>query len=179
MQAEKLYEKMSSLKYGWYDHINKRQITPRNKEFGQPNFFEENCYILKPNEVWKYGVGTCWDFTILEYQELSKSYDKVIPVYFEIYSKNTFVTHSSILYQEKDETFSWFEFAWGPCAGIHYHYADKKLAFENIEKLFKLKYNKSVTYSKLNFNITKLLELDNITAKDFIKAVRAEYREGE
>lgn len=178
MKADVLLEKMKGMKYGWYDHNNDKIITPDDKEFGIMDYFENNCFVLKPDEVWKRRVGTCWDFAILEYTELKKSYDEVIPMYFEILKNKRLITHSFVIYKDELNVYRWFEYAWEKFSGINGPYSDRPATGTNIIECAMTQYKATERDVQIlcNFKVEPLLKLENITAEEFIYNAHNSYR---
>lgn len=170
MKADELMKKMHGLKYGWYDYKHDKIITPDDKEFGVMNYFENNCYVLKPEDVWKRKIGTCWEFTLLEYTELKKSYSEVYPVYFNLVKDKQMITHTFVVYKDELGVFRWFEYAWERFAGVNGPYSDYADASSTALECAKIRYNATDRHIRLlsKFKVEPLLKLDVITAEEFI-----------
>lgn len=175
MKADKVFEKLSQMTYGWYDHNNNKIVTPKNKEFTIPGYFEENCYVLTPKELLKHKVGTCWDFSLYAYEELSKTYQDVKFVYLEFKdNKKQLVTHTTVTYRDTNDLYCWIESAWDKAYGINKYYSAFHV-YNNIVEIIKDVYNiRAFNYAISSCDITKLLSTtEPITADIFLSTVRS------
>lgn len=141
--------------------------------------FGEKCRILKPNEVWAHNGGTCWDTSLLIYQELSKSNicEQLQAFYFETQDKNRKMlsTHTAVLFREqKSRQFFWFEFSWWQNRGIHGPYNSITQFKNELEKNFVAPDGGKISYFTSSFDVEALLKMDRISAADFLKVSRKE-----
>lgn len=101
--------------YGWYDFTHRKVITPNDKEWNEEGYFDENCRILKPDELEKYQVGTCYDISLYEYLQLSKmNYN---PKFVFICLKDG-RSHTAVFFKYH-RLWWWMEYAWYAQKGIH------------------------------------------------------------
>lgn len=174
MKADKVLDKLSRMTYGWYDHNNDKNITPDSKEFFILGYFEQNCHVLRSNELLKRKIGTCWDFSLYAYEELSKTYSDVLFSYFEFMTnKKQLVTHTTVLFKDDNNLWKWFESAWGKLYGINGPYPIQSI-HNNIVEIIKEQYNVTkLKYAVHDCDISKLLSTTTpITAEMFINTMR-------
>lgn len=181
MNAYDLLEKMASvpLVYGMWDKTKNKTLTGDemdkldNKEGS--DYIDQNCIILKPEEVWRHKSCTCWDASLLEYDELKRmGYSYLSANYYEVADKKNevFANHSFIIYQEKkSKGFYWFEYTWYRQCGLHGPYMKEEEIINEISRLAIEAPGDTISYWSRNFDIASLLKLDTITVPDFLNLV--------
>jgi hypothetical protein len=113
---QQILTKMKDITYGWYDYKHNKVILPDMPEFNDPKYFASNCRVLKPNEILKYKVGTCWDQSLFIYDELIKN--KIPSQMFFMTPKKASKTHTFTICEYKDKI-HWVEHSYTGHIGIH------------------------------------------------------------
>lgn len=90
--------KLSKFEYGWYDFKNNKKILPNTKEWDTPSYFEKNCRVLSPDEVLKYKLGTCWDFSVYMASYLKNKLGVDSFIYF-LANKSFTITHTFLVFK--------------------------------------------------------------------------------
>lgn len=54
-----------NIEYGYYDKVNNKKILPNSEFYDNNEYINKYCRVLKPEEVWEYRIGTCWDTSLL------------------------------------------------------------------------------------------------------------------
>ena len=175
MNPYQLLKKMANkpIMYGWYDYVNKKIITPNDKEFDIEGYFDKNCRVLKPLEVWRTGVETCWGTTLLEWFELKRM--GLNPRAF--YIEGNDATHSAVYYEDEGKIF-WFEYSWNVYRGIHGPYNNVDRFFEILlqQHIANQKTYKTVKFLNKSFNVEALVNLNtDIKSNDFINIAKKAY----
>lgn len=166
---EQLLEWMSQINYGY-------QGKTRLHKFDEPDFDEvwfEEYLLEKPAELIKTKTGNCWDQTELERDWFERHNYKLKTIYemVNLPYENPYPTHSFLIYQDKDNTWNWFENSDYENRGIH--------KFQSLDEL--LDYQLTIYKESLvTFNITAE-ELEKIVIKEYQKpkshSTAAEYIE--
>jgi hypothetical protein len=155
--------KSRKIQYGWYDIVHNKKIYPNSKEWNTPGYFNSYCKVLKPDEFWKYKIGSCWDISLWEYTELIKFYNCN---YIYLENTNIRVSHAAVCYSEYNKWY-WFEFSWLKYEGIHGPFKNFKMALDIIKEKFKKEYN-NITFFNPNVDVKKILSADIITDDHFL-----------
>lgn len=177
MNAYDLLEKMASvpLAYGMWDKTQNKALSSEDldkldSEEGY-DYTEKNCIVLKPEEVWRKKVCTCWDASLLEYDELKRmGYSYITANYYEIADRKNevFGNHAFIVYQEKkSKGFYWFEYTWYRQCGLHGPYVKEDEIYNEVSRLAISEPGDTISYWSRNFDITRLLKLDEISVVAF------------
>lgn len=181
--AYDLLNKMAALpiQYGLWDKQNNRAMT--GKELWEVNGTAEisdRCIVMHPDEVWKRKLGTCWDCTLLEWEELKKmGYRYIKGVYFEQQTQKgrfTRTTHSFIIYKENgSKLFNWFEYTWYNFCGLHGPYNTEEEIYTAVQRCALSEHNRDViSYWNKDLNIKKILEFPEISIMDFLSVAHPE-----
>lgn len=161
--------RMKSIKYGWFSAKTKKIITPNDSEFDEPYFFYNNCRVLQPDEVWKYKIGTCWDQSLLIYNELIKLKYPCSLVFLQL--EKDFDSHAVTFYKENNKIFR-FEHSWEEYRGISGPYASIELGISELKKqILKNKKLQKIFINK-NVNADRLLGDYNLTCSKYLSIVR-------
>jgi hypothetical protein len=157
------------IRYGYWDTSKKQVIHDRHPLFFDDDYIESHCFILHPNEVWLYGVGMCWDISLMVYTELKNhSIDVNIP--FAVWKRQKeIITHTPILFKYKNNPkWYWFEYSAFKFRGIHGPY------FTDYRKSVNTIYTKEMYHPQhklihINYNIPieKLLNIKHLTQNQF------------
>jgi hypothetical protein len=160
-------------KYNWASNLDiaNKFLSDLKKNYKYGEFIEG--FILRPEDLMKYKVGTCHDYTLLEYTYLKKNYEKVSAFYFD--SKLGSRTHSSVIIELKNKFYN-FEFAW-------FDYNSKIWEFNSLDDLFReIKHRdklsgSEVTYLNKNINVDKILKINSkyIDKFDYLEIVGSKY----
>lgn len=176
MSPFELLIKLSPIQYGWWDEEKQKVITWKDPEFNQPGYFEKHLHILKPAEVWQHKCGTCWDTTLLIYDELIRmKYKDVDAFWFESKSASSSAmsTHTSVLFQDPtSKKYFWFEYSWFQHKGLHGPFDSKAQFFSILKKDYILPTGEKLVFLNESFDAKFLLSLDIIRAEDFVKIAR-------
>lgn len=180
MDPLRLLAQLAPIQYGWWYEEKKKIITWKDPEFKKPRFFEENCHVLKPEEVWARGCGTCWDLTLLIYDALSHmQFRELQTFYFEAKAPkgNVISTHTSVLFREpSSKQFFWFEFSWYQHRGIHGPYTSVDKFFDSLKRDYITSSGEKLLYLNPGFDAASLLKLDVITAEKFVEIARTQMK---
>ncbi len=95
LSTKNLVSKLSNIKYGYYDNVNKKIITKDNELYFNDLFISKQCIVLKPKDFIKIQCGTNFDIIFFIANELNTNkYDTKLISY--LYIKGIFnnkVTH--------------------------------------------------------------------------------------
>lgn len=125
-------------------------------------------YLRTPEQVVKDKKGHCWETAELTNKELTKLGFSCQTLYLTndiLYNEDT-VTHSTIIYKNRENEYYWFEWAWLKYEGIHGPYKDLDCVLKFVINIFNKTY-KNIAIAKLS-NIG-LINLTNET--DYINLI--------
>ena len=178
MNAYDLLEKMASvpLVYGMWDKTDNKALTGADLDkLDDTEYIDKNCIVLKPEDVWRKKVCTCWDASLLEYDELKRmGYSNLSANYYEVSNRKNevFANHSFIVYQEKkSKGFYWFEYTWYRQCGLHGPYMKEDEIYTEVSRLAIEEPGDTISYWSRNFDIASLLKLDEISVTNFLDLV--------
>lgn len=175
--AYDLLTKMGSipLQYGMYDKTKGKVLTGNDlAKINGTAEVADRCIVMHPAEVWKNKAGTCWDCTLLEYDELKRmGYKDITGVYYEVFSPKTNkvrTSHSFIIYKEKNSSgYYWFEYSWFNHRGLHGPYSSKEDIYPVVEKATLSDCpGDTISYWNKNLDIPIILEMDEISIMGFM-----------
>ena len=168
---EELLEWMKNITYGY---LGKNKLHTYQEQDFNDVWYDE--YMLsKPQEVIENKIGNCWDQTELERIWFIKHNYKVKTIYVMVNLpyENIYPTHSYLIYQDKDNSWNWFENSDFNNRGIH-----KKTTLEEIILFQLTKYKEflktfNIKDEELEKIIIKVYEKPDyhITAEEYIKHV--------
>lgn len=144
-----IYEKLSTIKYGWVDKNKKQHIKL------EPALFSEFYTLQTPEELINSKLGVCWDQVELERYYFSKNNLKHNSYAIMYIDKKNMPNHTFLVYEE-DNKYYWFEHAWDKYKGIH-EFSDLKSLLLQVKENFiadELKGNCSID-SLFIFNYAK------------------------
>lgn len=166
----------NKIDYGFYDYKHDKSVKPNDPEWQTAESFEELCRVLKPSEVWEKQIGTCWDLTLLEFDELTKMRYRPEVVYVETILPNKEPqTHTFVYFEEpKARGWYWFEYAWYMYCGLHGPFTSKNSLFNIIkQRITKDLGYKLVLWKEVKSSVfQKLLSIDPITVDIWFKHTR-------
>ena len=143
---EELLVNMSDIDYGFYDLASEKWVssTKNAKQFLWAE--QHNTDVVSmPKEVAKSRMGTCWDCTLLAYEELCKipRVSDIQAIYCEHEEANDDTcnkeTHTAVIFQYSSGSipvWRWFEHAWLDYRGVNGPYLNKDVCMERLQELF-------------------------------------------
>lgn len=168
---EELLEWMKNITYGY---LGKNKLHTYQEQDFNDVWYDE--YMLStPQEVIENKIGNCWDQTELERIWFIKHNYKVKTIYVMVNLpyENIYPTHSYLIYQDKDNSWNWFENSDFNNRGIY-----KKTTLEEIILFQLTKYKEflktfNIKDEELEKIIIKVYEKPDyhITAEEYIKHV--------
>ena len=169
---------MRNIKYGMWDYTKNKVIKWDDPEMDMPGYLDEHCYILRPAEVWEKSIGTCWDATLLAYEELSKlSHVTSVTGFFTEYISQTtgnLCTHAAVAYSYKvkdRDMWYWFDHS-HPLYGLNGPCLSKDELDEFFLRMHSTLYG-AHTFFNPSFDPGEILRLPgNITCNDYITIAR-------
>lgn len=122
MTVKELFKRMRSITYGWWDEARHKPVTQGDQYFDDEVYFFQHCRILQPREVWRHLIGTCWDQTLLELDELPRCTGvDLIKTFWWCYitpERNPDRTHMGV-YFRVSQCWFYFEHSWYTKRGIY------------------------------------------------------------
>ncbi len=138
---KELMDILNNIEYGYVD-INGKIHFDIGKNFSQ-------VYKLQnPEEIFKNGVGVCWDQVELERYLFEKN-NIEFKTYFIVYYDNySCPTHTFLIYKKNDKYF-WFEHSWEKYRGIRKFNSEYDALKEIKEKFISTQLNNKCNYENL------------------------------
>lgn len=129
--------------------------------------------VLKPKQLMKYKIGTCWDQSLYTYAKLKEEFGtnnvKAIGWWLTLLNGRT-QSHTTIIVKDGDKYY-WSEHAWEEFSGIHGAYESFGRAIREI-KSHAPKHKSVLWRDDISKAYDKLLKVNgNINAKMFVKEV--------
>lgn len=156
---------LADVKYGQLNRKTMKSIKDDDSD--------EDIIVLKPEQLMKYKVGTCWDQSLYTYARLKHNIgsSNVIALGWFMWLNNGECTsHTTVIAKDNDKYY-WSEHAWHKQMGINGPYKSIDEAMTEI-KSFLPKYKKIIWKNNINSAYDKLLsQKDDITCKQFLKEV--------
>lgn len=177
---------MRDIDYGLWDYTKNKAIHWDDPEMRQDGYVDEHCYILRPKDVWSKQLATCWDATLVAYEELSKlkNVSDVSAFYLEyITDHDDMCTHTGATYKfhVKDGVDFWYWFE-------HFHQARGTngpcFSKQELDELILRVNTKFIKNPKVFYNPSfdpgEILRLKgNITCQNFIDIARGKNYTGQ
>lgn len=163
---------MQDIQYGYWNHETDRPILFDAPEFDDEEYITRVYRILRPDELVKKRVGTCFDCSLYEITQMSRIEDVADArmLYWESVKNEEFQCHSTVAYQCKhNNLWYWFEYSWYQYRGIN----GPKQTFYELWSMIKdlAKFYGYKKLYKVNFNVDyrKILKLKDISVPKFMK----------
>ena len=151
----------NNIEYAWMDKDYKKY-----DDFGME--WWDNYRLLLPDEIVKYGVGTCFEQALLAKQVFDKDFPDLETKLIFLGTKDR--NDHLILIYKRDDMWFWFEHSFEMFRGIHGPYGSNKKASEDAAKAMKI-HDASIKEK------IKILEVDpkdyqtKLSGKEFYKTV--------
>jgi hypothetical protein len=167
---------LESIPYGFYDDTTKKLILTDNSLMYDVSYIIEHCHVLSPNEVTKYKVATCREFSIITYLEFLK-YCKNVLIAFLIWRNPILllanqgdISHHYIpIYQKTNNEWFYLEHAWGNNNGIFGPFNSTQEAVDYCNKKhLKQNITQAKSFTKLNFPVKEFLKIKNCSINQFV-----------
>ncbi|MBO5120155.1 MAG: hypothetical protein J6C28_00530 [Bacilli bacterium] len=168
---EELLEWMQNITYGYLG--KEKPHTYQEPDFNEVWYDE---YLLsKPEEVIENKIGNCWDQTELERKWFRDHNYKVKTIYVMVNLpyENIYPTHSYLIYQDKDNSWKWFENSDFNNRGIHTKNNEQEIINYQLTKYKEFLKTFNITKEELEKIIIKVYEEPkyHITAEEYINHV--------
>lgn len=173
MTDKAILDSLSSVEYGFYDYKHKKPLIEDELEKADSKYIHYNCRVLKPDELLKYKVGTCWDTSLYIYSKLKEAgYRKVRLIYLEIWDKQ-FTTHACTVYQHiNSKLWYWMEYSWEKYRGIHGGIFRFDFLIKRIRDYFCNEYHVSKPeYINISVDVDKLLACPILDPASYLSIV--------
>lgn len=143
--------RLSRLDYGFYCVSEDRKISL--EEMKSPDFKHpgtENCRLIYPDELFKFGYGTCWERALAMYDYLVKANIEAKGIFHEasIKGSNETTTHTSVL-ANLDDMWYYIEPTWTKFPLVSMLHTDLAKACATLKKMYvdAIKPEKLVTFN--------------------------------
>ena len=169
--SEELLEWMKNITYGY---LGKNKLHTYQEQDFNDVWYDE--YMLStPQEVIENKIGNCWDQTELERNWfINHNYRvKTIYVMVNLPYENIYPTHSYLIYQDKDNSWNWFENSDFNNRGIHKKTTQEEIILFQLTKYKEFLKTFNIKDEELEKIIIKVYEKPDyhITAEEYIKHV--------
>lgn len=178
-----LLSSLGYIEYGWWDFKNNKAILPESKEMKTPHYYEEHCHILRPKEVYKRKIASCWDILLIAYEELAK-FERVSDIrgFYTEYDAGDDITftHTDTTYKwrmgksGRINVWYWVEY-FHPYYGVNGPFFSERDMYDTIYQIESrhIKNNGDYLYLNTGFDIGEIARLPgDIMYEDFIRIVR-------
>ena len=168
---EELLEWMKNITYGY---LGKNKLHTYQEQDFNDVWYDE--YMLStPQEVIENKIGNCWDQTELERNWFVKHNYKVKTIYVMVNLpyENIYPTHSYLIYQDKDNSWNWFENSDFNNRGIHMKTTEEEIILFQLTKYKEFLKEFDIKDEELEKIIIKVYEKPDyhITAEEYINHV--------
>ena len=166
---EDLLNKMDFIKYGWVDRNFKKYY----------NFDEwyEKSIIIKPFDVYKHQIGTCYEQVIFEVYVFQKRFPNHDIKIFHIQTINH-SSHMILIFKEpKQKLWSYFEHSFNRFKGIYNNLTIQQIIKQNKKQItYDLKSKKNLKIQITEIPKKKLQNFSNISGKNFCKLINYQFK---